>query len=262
MSGVPRARRIAAADVVGVDSIASDPDAAARPVPVPEELDPRIPSEPATGILFVMSGPSGVGKDTITKALRELGEEGLPLGFCVTATTRPPRPGEIDGLHYHFLTHPQFAYLKRLGGFLEDAWVHQQGDRYGIPRRAMRKGLRKGYDVWVTPDVKGHDTLRRELPGLVSIFLMPPDIDSLIVRLAHRHRVDPDLLRARFHDPAYTDDLVERLRNAEREMARADEFDYIVTNEDGSAGLARAVEEVRQIILAERARVPRRTVTV
>jgi guanylate kinase len=209
-----------------------------------------------------MSGPSGVGKDTITKALRELGEEGLPLGFCVTATTRRPRDGELDGLNYHFLTHAQFAYLKKLGGFLEDAWVHTRGDRYGIPRCAMRKGLRKGHDVWVTPDVKGADTLRRELPGLVSIFLDPPDMDALIVRLARRHKLDPDLLRARFHDPAYTDDLVERLRIAQRERERAGEFDYVVTNEEGDAGLAQAVEDVRQIILKERARVPRRTVSV
>ena len=245
-----------------MNSIASGSDADAPPVSIPEELDPRIPSEPATGILFVMSGPSGVGKDTITKALRELGEEGLPLGFCVTATTRKPRDREVNGLHYHFLTHAQFAYLKKLGGFLEDAWVHTRGDRYGIPRRAMRKGLRKGLDVWVTPDVKGHDTLRHELPGLVSIFLMPPDVDALIVRLAHRHKLDSDVLRARFYNPDYTDDLVERLRGAAREMARAGEFDYVVTNEDGSTGLARAVDEVRQIILKERARVPRRTVTV
>ncbi len=245
-----------------MNSIASGSDADALPVSIPEELDPRRPSELATGILFVMSGPSGVGKDTITKALRELGEEGLPLGFCVTATTRPPRDGELDGLHYHFLTHAQFAYLKKLGGFLEDAWVHTQGDRYGIPRCAMRKGLRKGHDVWVTPDVKGADTLRRELPGLVSIFLDPPDMDALIVRLARRHKLDPDLLRARFHDPTYTDDLVERLRIAQRERERAGEFDYVVTNEEGPAGLAQAVEDVRQIILRERARVPRRTITV
>jgi len=245
-----------------VNSIASGSDADAPVVSIPRELDPRVPSEPATGILFVMSGPSGVGKDTITKALRELGEEGLPLGFCVTATTRRPREGEVDGLHYHFLTHAQFAYLKKLGGFLEDAWVHSQGDRYGIPRRAMRKGLRKGLDVWVTPDVKGHDTLRRELPGLVSIFLDPPDMDALIARLARRSKLDPAVLRARFRDPSYSDDLVERLRIAERERLRAGEFDYIVTNEEGSDGLAKAVEDVRQIILTERARDRRRTVTV
>jgi len=245
-----------------VNSIASGSDADAPPVSIPPELDPRIPSAPATGILFVMSGPSGVGKDTITKALRELGEEGLPLGFCVTATTRRPREGEVDGLHYHFLTHAQFAYLKKLGGFLEDAWVHSQGDRYGIPRRAMRKGLRKGLDVWVTPDVKGHDTLRRELPDLVSIFLDPPDMDALITRLAGRHKMDPDVLRARFRAPTYSDDLVERLRIAERERLRAGEFDYVVTNEEGPDGLAKAVEDVRQIILSERARDPRRTVTV
>ena len=245
-----------------MNSIASDSDADAPAVSIPEELDPRHPNEPATGILFVMSGPSGVGKDTITKALRDLGEEGLPLGFCVTATTRARREGEVEGLHYHFLTHAQFAYLKQLGGFLEDAWVHTQGDRYGIPRRAMSKGLRKGHDVWVTPDVQGADTLRRELPGLVSIFLDPPDMDALIVRLARRHKIDPDLLWARFHDPAYTDDLVERLRVAERERERANEFDYVVINEDGEAGLAKAVDEVRRIILDERARVPRRTVTL
>lgn len=245
-----------------MNSIASGSDADAPAVSIPVELDPRVPSESATGILFVMSGPSGVGKDTITKALRELGEEGLPLGFCVTATTRRPRDGEVDGLHYHFLSHAQFAYLKKLGGFLEDAWVHSQGDRYGIPRRAMRKGLRKGLDVWVTPDVKGHDTLRRELPGLVSVFLDPPDMDALILRLARRSKLDPDVLRNRFRDPAYSDDLVERLRIAERERLRAGEFDYVVTNEEGSDGLAKAVDDVRQIILMERARRPRRTVTV
>jgi guanylate kinase len=238
-------------------------DARAAPVPLPEALDPRrAPEDRAEGIVFVMSGPSGVGKDTITKALRELGEEGLPLGFCVTATTRAPRPGEIDGLHYHFLSHAQFAYLNRLGGFLEHALVHKRGDRYGIPVMAMRKGLRKGHDVWLTPDVQGADTLRRKLPGLVSIFLMPPNIDALIVRLAHRTGVDPDRLRASFHDPRCADDLVERLRTAEREMTRAPEFDHVVINEDGPEGLRRAVAEVRDVILRERARVPKRTVRV
>jgi guanylate kinase len=87
-------------------------------------------------------------------------------------------------------------------------------------------------------------------------------MDALIVRLARRHKIDPDVLRARFRDPSSSDDLVERLRIAERERLRAGEFDYVVTNEEGPEGLARAVEEVRQIILKERARVPRRTVTV
>jgi guanylate kinase len=265
------ARRVAAAGGATVNSIASGVtaedldrmDANAAPVPLPETLDPRrAPDDRASGIVFVMSGPSGVGKDTITKALRELGEGGLPLGFCVTATTRPPRDGEQEGLHYHFLSHAQFAYLNRLGGFLEHALVHKRGDRYGIPVMAMRKGLRKGHDVWLTPDVQGADTLRKKLPGLVSIFLMPPDIDALIVRLALRTGLDPDKLRADFHDPRYTDDLVERLRGAEREMTRAPEFDHVVINEDGPEGLRRAVAEVRDIILEERARNPKRTVWV
>jgi guanylate kinase len=197
---------------------------------------------PATGLVFILSGPSGVGKDTITKFLRT---EGFPLGYCVTATTRPPRPGEINGLHYLFLSDQEFAALRAAGGLLEHAEVH--GRNYGIPIENLRAALRGGQDVMVTPDVQGAATLRGRLKNAITIFLAPPTLEELAPRLANRNS---ETLEER----------ALRLETAAREMERQHEYDYVVVNERGRVD--ESVAKIKAIIIAERARVHPRLVTL
>jgi guanylate kinase len=196
----------------------------------------------AYGRVFVISGPSGVGKDTIKNRLRE---SGFPLGYCVTATTRPARPGEQHGRDYYFLTEAQFKAKLDQGQFIEHAIVHGK-HWYGIPIEGLRAGMRSGDDVLVTPDVKGAATLRALIPNAISIFLAPANPEELRLRIA-----DPSSGR--------TEDLETRMKTAAAEMRRMGEFDYVVVNENGK--LDQTVEHVKAIITAERLRVkPRRVV--
>jgi guanylate kinase len=196
----------------------------------------------AYGRVFVISGPSGVGKDTIKNCLRD---SKFRIGFCVTATTRPARPGEVHGRDYYFLTEDEFRAKLDGGQFIEHAIVHGK-HWYGIPLEGLRAGMRSGDDVLVTPDVKGAATLRALIPNAISIFLAPASLDELKLRIA-----DPSTGRL--------EDLETRKRTAAAEMRRMGEFDYIVVNQDGK--LKDSVEAVKAIITAERLRVkPRRVV--
>ena len=198
--------------------------------------------QPATGLLFILSGPSGVGKDTITNFLKE---EGFPLSYPVTATTRQRRPGEVDGVDYHFLSEEQFAALLESGGFLEHAVVH--GKHYGIPIEEVRAGLRSGKDVLLPPDVQGAATVRAKLPNAITIFLAPPTLEELAPRLATRGSESPD-------------ERAVRLATAAREMERRHEYDYLVVNERGR--VFESVQKIKAIITAERCRVRPRLVTL
>ena len=196
----------------------------------------------AYGLVFVISGPSGVGKDTIKSCLRD---SKFPVGFCVTATTRPARDGERHGHDYFFLTEDEFRAKLTRGQFIEHAVVHGK-HWYGIPIEGLRVGMRSGDDVLVTPDVKGAATLRALIPNAISIFLAPSSMEELKLRIA-----DPRSGRL--------EDLDRRLKTAAGEMRRMGEFDYIVVNENGK--LDQSVDAVKAIITAERLRVkPRRVV--
>jgi guanylate kinase len=196
----------------------------------------------ASGLVFVISGPSGVGKDTIKKCLRD---SDFPIGYCVTATTRKARAGEVHGLHYFFVSDAEFARMLNRGQLIEHAVVHGKHS-YGIPLEGLRAGMRSGRDVLVTPDVQGASTLRALIPNAISIFLAPTSLEELKPRIA-----DPSSGRL--------EDLDQRLKTAAAEMRRVGEFDYLVVNEDGK--LDQTVEQVKAIITAERARVrPRRVV--
>ena len=197
----------------------------------------------AYGRVFVISGPSGVGKDTIKNRLRE---SGFPLGYCVTATTRPAREGERHGVDYYFLTEDEFKAKLDQGQFIEHAIVHGK-HWYGIPIEGLRAGMRSGDDVLVTPDVKGAATLRALIPNAISIFLTPANLDELRPRLA-----DPRSGRL--------EDIERRMRTAAAEMRRMGEFDYIVVNENGK--LVQSVDAVKAIITAERLRVKQRRVVL
>jgi guanylate kinase len=197
----------------------------------------------AYGRVFVISGPSGVGKDTIKNYLRE---SKFRIGFCVTATTRPARQGERDGFDYFFMTEADFKAKLDRGEFIEHSVNHGK-HMYGIPIEGLRAGMRTGDDVLVTPDVKGAATLRALIPQAISIFLAPANLEELKLRIA-----DPKSGR--------TEDLETRMKTASAEMRRMGEFDYVVVNENGK--LDRSVEAVKAIITAERLRVKQRRVVL
>ena len=197
----------------------------------------------AYGRVFVISGPSGVGKDTVKNRLRE---SRFPLGFCVTATTRPAREGEVHGRDYFFLTEDEFMAKLDRGEFIEHAINHGK-HWYGIPIEGLRAGMRTGDDVLVTPDVKGAATLRALIPQAISIFLAPANLEEL---------------RRRIEDPksGRLEDLEQRMRTASAEMRRMGEFDYVVVNENDK--LPESVKAVKAIITAERLRVKQRRVVL
>jgi guanylate kinase len=205
------------------------------PVKSAEVASSAVAGARAKGLVFILSGPSGVGKDAIRAQLQD---EGFPITFCVTATSRAPRPYEIDGVHYRFIQIEDFDRMEASGELLEHAIVH--GRHYGVPLRHVRDGLEAGRDVFITVDVQGGETVRRKLPRAITIFLAPPSLDELLPRLASRGTEDEA-------------ERAVRLATAAREMERKQFYDYIVVNEQGR--LPEAVEKIKAIITAERCRV-------
>jgi guanylate kinase len=213
----------------------------------PDTGDPLagVPSAGAPGaLLVVVSGPSGVGKDTIIEALRDL--HGDPdYHYVVTCTTRAPRPGEIDGLSYHFLTADRFAALRDAGAFLEWAEVH--GNWYATPRAEVRRALATGRDVILKIDVQGAAAVKATVSNALLVFVVPPSLEALFRRL-----------RARATETAR--ELEIRQANAAIELARAGDYDHVVVNEDGQ--VERTAERIAEIIRTERSRHPERRVVV
>lgn len=188
------------------------------------------------GTLFVVSAPSGAGKSTLVARLLEA-EPGLR--FSVSWTTRAPRPGEQDGVHYHFRDEAAFRAKIAAGDLLEWAEVH--GRLYGTGRAETLALLEAGIDVILDIDVQGAAQVRRSGLPAEFVFILPPDYATLERRLTSRATESDETLRR-------------RLRNASLEVARHDEFDYVVINDD----LARAADELIAIVRAARARGPRR----
>jgi guanylate kinase len=185
--------------------------------------------------IFVISGPSGVGKDTVIELMRPLYPDAY---FAVTATTRPRRPGEIDGVHYYFLDEDTFVARKGDGEFLESAVVY--GHHYGVPRSPIRTALARGEDVFIKVDVQGAASIRALVPHTILIFLLPESMGTLLQRLRSRKTDDPEVLMNRFS-------------TASRELASASEFDYVVFNE--SDRVERTLDTIRSIVKAEQSRV-------
>jgi guanylate kinase len=199
---------------------------------------------PETGaappLLVVLSGPSGVGKDA---ALGELKKLDRPWRFTVSATTRPMRPGERDGVDYIFLDDDTFHKMRERDEFLECAEVY--GRWYGVPRSQVRLGLHSGQDVILKLDVQGAATVRRLAPEALLIFLLPGSLDELRSRLASRMTESAD-------------DLALRFKTAYEELAQVRDFNYRVVNRQGL--LDRAVADIDAIIAAEKCRVDPRLV--
>lgn len=170
---------------------------------------------------MVISAPSGGGKTVVRSGLLKLDGK---FAFSVTCTTRPRRPGEIDGKDYYFVTVPQFMRLRREGGLLEWAKVH--GNYYGTPAKSVAEALRKGRIPVMTIDVKGARSVKRLFPEAVTVFLLPPDLKTLVRRL--RGRGEP------------AEDVAVRLKTARAELKAAPAFDYLVIND-------RLPETVREV---------------
>jgi len=189
-----------------------------------------------TAFPLVLAAPSGTGKTTIAQALVE---REVRFVFSVSVTTRRPRPGEVDGVDYRFVSPDRFRALAREGELVEWAEVH--GHRYGTPRDNLEAAMREGRHTVLDIDVQGARQIRERVPEAVLVFVFPPSARALVRRLQGRAtEPDPEVLR--------------RLRNGREELGRIEEFDYVVVNDV----LERAVDEVRGIVDAERLR-PQRT---
>jgi guanylate kinase len=196
-----------------------------------------MPNQPAAshGLLFVLSAPSGGGKDSV---LRRLKAWGVPLQVSISVTTRPPREGEVNGVDYHFISQPAYDALVARDELLEHAVVH--GNSYGVPRQPVRDWLAAGQDVLLKIDVKGAATIHQKVPQAIFIFLAPESIEAL-----HQWLI------ARQTESAA--DLARRVADAAHELAQQEWYDYRVINRPGH--LDEAVEQVRAIITAEHCRV-------
>ncbi|MGC8633913.1 MAG: guanylate kinase [Candidatus Limnocylindrales bacterium] len=188
-------------------------------------------------MVVIISGPSGVGKDTIIDALRRHHDR-PDFDFIVTCTTRAPRSGEVDGVHYHFLSQAEFLALREAGQLLEANLVH--GDHwYGTPRQAVCDALESGRHAILKIDVQGAQAVKQRVPDALLIFLVPPSLEALFARL-----------RARATETA--DELEIRQRDAAIELARQGDYDRVVVNETGE--VERTAARVAEIIEEERAR--------
>ena len=184
----------------------------------------------ASGCLFVVAAPSGGGKSSMVNALLER-EPGIRLS--VSYTTRPPRPGESEGNHYHFIDVPRFLQLKDNGEFLEHAFVH--GNWYATSATWLSHEVHAGHDVLLEIDWQGARQVRHLIPGSVLIFILPPSLASLRERLTKRGQDAPDVIER-------------RMDAAREEMRHCGEFDYVIMNQD----FARAVDDLSVIVRAAR----------
>lgn len=188
------------------------------------------------GLLVVLSGPSGVGKDTL---LRKIEEVCPSIRRCVTYTTRKPRPGEVPGVDYNFVTVEQFHRMIETNEFLEYAQVHL--DFYGSPLREVVQLRKEGMDVVLKIDVQGGLMVKQKFPDAVMVFVAPPSMDELERRL-----------RSRYTESEAA--IAKRLEDAKREIECIPMYDYLVVNDE----IDTAADELRCIIIAERLRIRNR----
>lgn len=188
------------------------------------------------GLLVVISGPSGVGKGTVRRALFEM--KNHDLVYSVSMTTRPPRPGEVDGIDYYFVDRPTFLRRIQENKFLE--YAEFVGNYYGTPRDKVEEQLDRGKEVVLEIEVDGALQVRKEMKEAVFIFLVPPGKHALYDRLKNRGTEDPEVID-------------KRMRKADAEFLLAHKYDYIVVNDD----VNNAADRIMAIIRAEHARTER-----
>lgn len=180
------------------------------------------------GILFVLSGPSGVGKGTV---LDRVFDQYQDVEYSVSMTTREPRPGEVEGEDYFFVSTSEFKKCKDNDGFIESACVH--GNFYGTPKNFVQEALKEGRDIILEIDINGARQVRKNFEDAVYIFLTPPSFDELKNRLIKR-------------DSESKADLEIRLRNARSEMSDADDYDYKVVNDKVDSAAERIIEIIEK----------------
>lgn len=183
------------------------------------------------GLMLILSSPSGAGKSTLT---RNLSQNENNLDLSVSVTTRPRRASEIDGVHYRFIDRTSFDEMRQRGDLLEFAEVH--GNGYGTPRKEVEASLASGRDVLFDIDWQGtQQIVKKARADVVTIFILPPSMQELRSRLVRRAEDAPDV-------------IAKRLDNARGEIARWENYDYVIVNDDLSA----AYESIRAILAAER----------
>jgi guanylate kinase len=199
-------------------------------------------TQSAHPLLIVISGPSGVGKDA---ALDRMKKAGLPYHYVLTATTRPKRPGEKDGVDYWFVSEDKFHQMVEKNQLLE--WAKVYGNYYGVPKREIKEALKQGLDTVVKVDVQGAATIKQILPDALFIFLMPPSPEELASRLKQRYG-------------SSSADLDVRLGKAQEEMESLPLFDYVVISYTDNLDLT--VTEINAAVTAEKCRIKPRMVSL
>ncbi len=183
------------------------------------------------GLMFILSSPSGAGKTTISRRL--LAHDG-DIRLSISVTTRPMRPGEVDGRDYHFVSQAEFDRMVEAGEFLE--WAHVFGNSYGTPKAQIKQGLKDGHDFLFDIDWQGTQQLyQRAETDVVRVFLLPPSLDELRRRLTARATDSAEVIAA-------------RMERAQAEISHWDGYDYVVVNDDIDECFAKVV----QILAAER----------
>jgi guanylate kinase len=193
-------------------------------------------------LLVVLSGPSGVGKDAVLTRMKKLGR---PFHYVITATTRPKRAGEKNGVDYHFLSGSEFQQMIDKRQLLE--WANVYDNYYGVPKNEVTVSLCKGVDTIVKVDVQGAATIKEIMPQAVFIFLMPPSLEELEKRLRRRHSES-------------TTGLALRLEKAKGEIKNLQLFDYVITSSQNKVD--EVVFQIDAIVTAEKRRVNHRIVQV
>lgn len=198
----------------------------------------RRPDLARRGLMLILSSPSGAGKTTISRMLLDADEE---IRLSVSATTRPPRPGEQDGVHYQFVSDAEFDRMVEEDDFYE--WAHVFGHRYGTPKGAIRAGLKDGQDFLFDIDWQGTQQLyQKDQQDVVRVFILPPSLDELHRRLQAR-ATDSDQV------------IAGRMERARAEISHWDGYDYVVVNDNVNV----CFEKVREILHAERMKRARQT---
>ena len=207
---------------------------------------PSTPSDPAEaqvhlarrGLMFILSSPSGAGKTTLSRMLLAADNE---IKLSVSATTRPPRPGEIDGVHYHFVSEAEFDRMVEEDDFYE--WAHVFGHRYGTPKGKIRAALKEGQDFLFDIDWQGTQQLyQKDQQDVVRVFILPPSIDELHRRLKGRATDSTEVINA-------------RMERARAEISHWDGYDYVIINDDVNL----CFDKVHAILEAERMKRARQT---
>ena len=188
------------------------------------------PTPSAAGRLFVISAPSGAGKTTLTRMLLAADPA---IKLSISTTTRPPRPGEVDGREYHFVAPARFEAMRDAGEFLE--WAHVHGNYYGTSKRWIVEQRALGHDVLLEIDWQGAQQVRQAFDDPVGIFILPPSVDALRDRLVGRGQDSAEV-------------IARRLAAARTEMSHVSEFDYVIINKD----LAQALIDLQTVVGAAR----------